>query len=127
MLNGALNLYAGWLGMLGGVLSGCVMGLGFHRPDWLGGYASFRRRLVRLGHISFFGIGMLNVLFGLTVAATQLRAAPLRVASIGLIAGAVLMPANCFLAAWRERLRHLFVLPVAAVSIGIIALLAAWT
>ena len=127
MLTGELNLYAGWLGMLGGVLSGCVMGLWFHRPDWLGGYASFPRRLVRLGHISFFGIGRLNILFGLTVAQTQLRATPLHMASIGLIAGAVLMPAICFLAAWRERLRHLFVLPVAAVSIGIIALLAAWT
>jgi hypothetical protein len=82
--------------------------------------------MLRLAHISFFGIGLLNVLFGLTVAETQLRTGPLHIASLGLLAGAVLMPAICFLTAWRERLRHLFVLPVAAVSIGIIALLIAW-
>jgi hypothetical protein len=127
MFSGQINLYAGWLGMLGGVLSGSLIGLRFHRPDWLGGYDAFPRRMVRLGHISFFGIGMLNVLFGLTVSQTQLRPGPLHVASIGFIVGAVLMPATCFLTAWRERLRHLFVLPVAAVSIAIIALLIAWT
>jgi hypothetical protein len=123
---GELNLYAGWLGMLGGVLSGCIIGLYFHRPDWLGGYTAFPRRMVRLGHISFFGIGLLNVLFGLTVAQTQLRPEPLHIASIGLIAGAIAMPATCFLSAWREPARHLFVVPVVAVLVGIVALLAAW-
>jgi len=53
----SVNLTAGWLGILAGVVSGCAIGLFFHRADWLGGYASFRRRMTRLGHISFFGLG----------------------------------------------------------------------
>ena len=42
-----LNLIAGWLGMLAGVLSGAILGLFFHREDWMGGYGSYRRRLAR--------------------------------------------------------------------------------
>ena len=49
---------AGWLGMLLGVLSGAIIGLFFHREDWMGGYGSYRRRLTRLGHISFFWAGV---------------------------------------------------------------------
>lgn len=48
-----LNLVGGWLGMLAGVLSGALVGLFFYRDDWMGGYDSWRRRLTRLGHISF--------------------------------------------------------------------------
>ena len=40
--------------MLAGVLSGMAMGLFFHQDGWLGGYGSFRRRLLRLGHIAFY-------------------------------------------------------------------------
>jgi len=46
-----MNILAGWLGVLGGVLSGAVIGLFFHRDDWAGGYGSFSRRMLRLGHI----------------------------------------------------------------------------
>lgn len=60
------NLYAGWIGMLAGCLAGAVTGLFFHDPDWLGGYASWPRRMVRLGHIAFFGIGFINVIFALS-------------------------------------------------------------
>ncbi len=61
------SLRAGWLGMLGGVLSGAVIGLFFLKPDWMGGYGSQPRRLVRLGHISFFGIGLINLFFALSL------------------------------------------------------------
>ena len=51
-----LNFYAAWIGILLGFVAGVVLGFFFHREDWLGGYHSWRRRMVRLGHISFFGI-----------------------------------------------------------------------
>jgi hypothetical protein len=108
----AVNLIGGWLGMLGGVLSGAVIGLFFHREDWMGGYGSYRRRLTRLGHISFFGLGFLNLAF----AATSVQMLPegrwLAAASWSLIAGAVTMPVCCFLSAWRKGWRHLFPVPV---------------
>ena len=116
-------LVMGWSGMLAGVVSGAALGLFFHREDWWGGYASFRRRLARLGHISFFGLGFLNLLFAFT---NQSFALPDRAASLAagaLIVGAVAMPTCCFLAAWRPTFRHLFAVPVAGVFTGIVATL----
>ena len=43
-------------------MTGAVLGLRFHRDDFLGGYGSFRRRIVRLGHIAMAALGMINVL-----------------------------------------------------------------
>ena len=116
-------LVTGWSGMLGGVVSGAVLGLFFHNENWMGGYASFRRRLARLGHISFFGLGFLNLLLAFT---NQIVGLPDRAASVAagaLILGAVAMPPCCFLAAWRPSFRHLFAVPVAGVFTGVVATL----
>ena len=121
-----LNLIGGWLGMLAGVLSGAVIGLFFHREDWMGGYESYRRRLTRLGHISFFGLGFLNLLFAATAGQLALGGQYLWTASCALMAGAVTMPACCFLSAWRKPLRHLFPVPVLAVTTGVVTLLVGW-
>lgn len=118
-----VNLMAGWLGMLGGVLSGAVVGLFFHREEWLGGYGSYQRRLMRLGHIAFFGLGFLNLIFAATSAQLLLQGRWLATASWGLIVGALTMPVCCFLSAWRKPWRHLFPLPVLAVTTGILAIL----
>ena len=120
------NLIGGWIGMLAGVLSGAISGLFFHQEGWLGGYAAYPRRMVRLGHISFFGLGFVNLLFAATVQQMSLRPAYMAVASDSLIVGAVAMPTCCFLAAWRKPLRHLFPIPVAAIATGIIAILIGW-
>jgi hypothetical protein len=116
---GDVNVHAGWLAMAFGVLSGAVIGLGFHRDEWLGGYASFRRRLLRLGHISFFGLGALNVLYGLSTAGANGRGSH-RTGSTALLVAAVAMPSVCFLAAWRRGFRHLFALPVGAAALGVV-------
>ena len=120
------NMLAGWIGMLGGVISGAVIGLFFHKEEWMGGYASFRRRLTRLGHISFFGLGFINLLFGLSVSAVQIREPHAQIASLGFILGAVTMPLCCFLAAWRQQFRRLFPIPVISVLVGIVSLLSGW-
>jgi len=107
----AANMWAAWIGIFLGLASGTLQGLFFHRDDWLGGYDTWPRRLTRLGHISFFGIAFLNLAYCNTVALLGAQAhVPL--ASGLLIAGAVLMPLVCYLAAWKKALRHLFPLPV---------------
>ena len=113
------NMVAGWTGMFVGLLAGASIGLFFHQESFAGGYASFRRRLMRLGHVAFFGLGILNVLYALTLdfMAVELRFPVL--ASSSLIAGAVLMPLVCFLTAWRRAFRHLFALPVIFVAISL--------
>jgi hypothetical protein len=104
------NLWAGWIGILLGMSSGVALGLFFHDERWLGGYASWPRRMLRLGHISFFGIAFLNLSFAATLYLTQ-RDGAHATASVLLIASAVLMPAACALAAWHKPLRHLFPIP----------------
>jgi hypothetical protein len=118
-----LNLLAGWVGMLAGVVSGAVLGLFFHDEKWMGGYTSYRRRLARLGHIAFFGLGFLNLIFAATAAQFSLAGHNLSIASWALILGAATMPLCCFLSAWRKPLRHLFPIPVLSVTAGILAIL----
>lgn len=115
-----LNMVVGWLGMLAGIGSGAVIGLLFAREDWMGGYAAFPRRMVRLAHISFFGLGFLNILFSLSASQLALGAPALRVASAGLIFGAITMPTVCLLTAWRRAFRHLFALPVLAIIAAVV-------
>jgi len=119
-----INLYAGWIGLFLGSLSGIITGLFFHDEKWMGGYASWPRRMIRLGHISLFGLGLINLVFGLTVRALAIApelAAWSRtgVSSVLLIVGAVTMPLVCYGSAWRKGLRHLFALPALAVTFGI--------
>ena len=112
--------------MLLGVITGAVGGLLFHNDDWVGGYSSFRRRMLRLGHVSFFGLGFINLLFGLTVQAVTLTPSWTSIASAGFLAGVITMPLCCFLTAWKKSLRHLFPVPVLSVLIGIISILLGW-
>lgn len=106
-----LNLWAAWIGIALGLASGTIQGLFFAREDWLGGYGSWPRRMLRLGHISFFGIAFLNLAYANTLHLLG-GERPALAPSVLLVAGAVLMPAVCYLAAWRKPLRHLFFLPV---------------
>jgi hypothetical protein len=115
-----VNLLAGWISILLGFGAGAVPGLSFWREDWLGGYGSWRRRMVRLAHIAFFGLGFINILFALTVARFgQLSTFdPLHWASWLLVAGNVAMPVACYLSAWRLSFRHLFFIPVTCEVLG---------
>ena len=122
-----ITLVVGWTSMLGGAVSGMVMGLRFHREEWLGGYGSFRRRLLRLGHIAFFGLGFVDLLFSFTIRALPVPAPFAGVAAAGFILGTATMPLVCFLTAWRAPFRHLFPVPVAGVLAGIVSLLAGWS
>lgn len=114
-----LNLHFAWCWMLAGLVTGTGLGLMFHCEQWMGGYASWRRRLVRLGHIAFLGTGLINLGFALTVIVLGMNAPSLRWASFLLVAGAAAMPLNCFLAAWHRPLRHLFFIPVMTLTGGL--------
>ena len=122
----AFMLRAVWAGMLAGVLSGAIIGLFFAREDFMGGYQSWRRRLTRLGHISFFGLALVNATFAFTNHAVRLDPGMAPLAGWSFVCGAVTMPLCCFLAAWKQPLRHLFPIPVISVSAGILLTLAAW-
>jgi hypothetical protein len=112
-----INFQVAWLWVLTGLVMGTVMGLFFHDESWLGGYGSWRRRMLRLGHISLFGTGFLNLAFILSVEYLRLDEPP-PVASAGFVVGALTMPTVCLLSAWRTSFRHLFVIPVASLIVA---------
>ena len=124
-MTASANLLAGWIGFLGGAVTGALMGIFFHRENWLGGYGSFPRRMIRLGHIACFGIGLINILFALSVPALTVSRAT-AVASQLLVIAMITMPLNCFLTAWRKPFRHLFFIPAGSTLGGIAGLLVAF-
>ncbi len=112
----AVGLWSwGWAQVLAGFASGAALGLWFHRDAFLGGYASWRRRLLRLGHIACIALGVLQMLVALSPAAAASGSAAQACFVLWRVGGA-LMPAICFLSAWRQSFRHLFALPVLALS-----------
>jgi len=107
-----LNLVFAWIWILLGFLTGLAMGLFFDREDWLGGYSSLKRRLFRLAHICFFGMGAINLMYYFTaryaVGATALQP----IAAWGFIIGGVGMPLACVIMARWTRAKMLFAVPV---------------
>ena len=106
------NLQMAWLWIVLGLVSGFLLGLHFHRDDWLGGYGSFKRRLYRLAHISFFGLAILNLLFYVTVRELPRTGPNFGLAGWGFILGALTMPMACVVMANYRQLRALFLIPV---------------
>jgi len=113
-----LNLLFAWLWILLGFVSGMVLGLFFHRENWLGGYGSFKRRMYRLAHISFFGLGAVNLLFELTLGRVLSPEPLATAASWAFILGGITMPACCLVMAHCPRARLLFALPVLSLITG---------
>lgn len=114
-----MNWYFGWGAILTAFLTGAILGLNFWRDDFMGGYASFRRRIARLGHIALAALGMINILYSFAARGSELSLET-QIASFGFIIGGVTMPAVCFLTAWRSGFRHLFFIPVTALVIAVI-------
>jgi uncharacterized membrane protein len=116
------NMVAAWIGFALGGVAGLTSGLFFHGEAWLGGYGSWRRRMVRLAHVAFFGIGLLNLSFALTARALGIGGG-VALSSALLIVGAVTMPLACYLAAFRMAFRPLFAIPALSVIAGIVLFL----
>ena len=117
-MNSNPNLILAWLWILLGFVSGMVLGLFFRGENWLGGYASFKRRMYRLGHISFFGLGAVNLLFCLTVQNFSLAGPLLQFASWAFVIGAVAMPVCCAVMASFPKAHLIFSVPVVSLIAG---------
>jgi hypothetical protein len=113
-----INLITAWVWIGLGFLSGLGLGFGFNREHWLGGYASWKRRLYRLGHISFFGLGMVNLMFYFTARAIPGGDSFAAIASIGFVAGAFTMPLCCLALAHFPKAKALFAVPVISLLIA---------
>ena len=115
---GVVNLYVGWCGILAGLVAGAIQGSFFHADGWLGGYTSWPRRMARLGHIAFVGLGLINLAYAGTLAILFIDH-PNPWPSWLLVIGAVTMPFICYLSAYRKPFRHLFPIPVLSLIAGV--------
>ncbi|HET9480948.1 MAG TPA: hypothetical protein VFP98_04260 [Candidatus Polarisedimenticolia bacterium] len=119
----------GWACMACGVGTGLLLGLWSFDgpaavPAWIGDYGDTSRRLVRLGHIAFIGIGVLNVLLGRELPRMRLEPPAKRLASYSMNFGNILLPLALFAAgAWRP-LKPLMAPPALAVFLALVV--AAW-
>ena len=115
-----LNLAFAWVWIFLGFASGALMGMRFKNENWLGGYASFPRRLIRLGHISFLGLGLINFLFFFTVHALGVKSAVVDVAAWAFLVGGVLIPVCCAIMAFWKSARPVvvFAAPVTSLLLG---------
>ena len=121
-MSAEINLLAAWIGMLLGALFGAVQGIFFHKEEWMGGYGSWKRRMTRLGHISFFGIAFINIAFVVTVYVAEIEN-QVAIPSVLFIIGAIGMPLICYLSAIIKNFRHLFFIPALSVIVGVVYLL----
>jgi hypothetical protein len=113
----SFHLHFAWVWILVGLVAGTLLGMFFHDEAWLGGYASWRRRMLRLGHVSFLGTGLLNFAFAISVDHVGLEAPP-SLSAVLFVLGAVTMPLVCFLSAWRKGFRNLFFVPVLSLIVA---------
>lgn len=107
------SVQLGWLGIFSGFLSGMVIGLIVWNDKNMGGYASIKRRYIRLGHIAMAALGMINVLAGLTVQ-IGLPLPPQTLVLLGV--GLITMPITCFIYAFNKYGFYLFPLPATSLT-----------
>lgn len=124
---GSLNIVFGWVWMNMGFITGLLMGLKAEQfglnlqkegPTWLDGYSSVPRRLIRLGHVAFIMLPVLNILYGQYIDAAALSMTWKTAGSYAMIFGGVGVPLLCFTAAFYRPAKILLGLPASAVLLG---------
>jgi|GEM_PF-977317 len=98
------NWYFGWCLLGLAFLTGAAIGLAFFQEDFWGGYSSFQRRVIRLGHVSLATMGLVNVLYGVSPWPTPYSASA-SMAGLLFVLGGITLPGVFFLAGWRPGFR----------------------
>ena len=123
MSSGEINILFGWAWMCVGFLFGMVLGLRAEGEQWLGGYASLTRRYLRLAHVAFIALSLINVVYGEALGTVDLPNHFKNVGSVLMIFGAAGVPLACISAAFFRKTRYVLPVPAMAVLIGVIILL----
>ena len=121
---GESNRVVGWASMVAGAGTGLLMGLWSFDgpvpvPDWIGDYEATARRLIRLGHIAFFGLGILNLLLARELPRLALTDRLARAAARSMNFGNIFLPVTLFAAAAYSPLKYLLPFPAVSVFIAL--------
>lgn len=122
------NRLVAWASIAAGAATGLVMGLWSFDgpmpvPEWIGDYETTARRLIRLGHIAFFGLGILNLLLARELPRLLLKESLVRTAARCMNFGNVFLPITLFAAGAYHPLKYLLPFPAVSVfvALGIVA------
>jgi hypothetical protein len=119
---GEANVIFGWIWICIGFIFGMTLGLWAEGEKWLGGYASVTRRYLRLGHVAFIALPIINILYGKELPLVDLGNTMKYFGSYLMIFGAVGVPITCLSAAFIRKARYFLPLPASAILIGTIIL-----
>jgi len=119
------NRRIGWLSTCLGAGSGLILGLWsfdgpFAVPGWLGDYDQTARRLARLGHIAFFGLGILNLLMSMELRRWPSGRLSQRTASWAMNFGNIFLPLTLFASAAYRPFKYTMSVPACAVFIALL-------
>lgn len=122
---GKKNISFGWLWILVGISVGAIMGLwSFNGPfnSPVGDYTALPRRLLRLSHIAFIALGVINILYGYEISKINLLLRYKQLGSRSAMYGAILMPLLLLAAVFVESFKYLTVIPVILLFIAILVM-----
>lgn len=118
MIIGQINVLFGWAWMCLGFIFGLTLGMWAEGEQWLGGYTSLARRYLRLGHVAFIALSIINILYGKELSTVAL---PIPIKNIGsylMIFGAIGVPLTCISAAFFRKTKYFLPLPALALLTG---------
>jgi hypothetical protein len=130
--NPSLNRAIGFTSLLIGVASGMVLGLWSFGgplpvPEAIGDYGDLPRRFLRLGHIAFFGLGLINLAIAGHWRRLDLGRPAARRALWLMNLGNLGLPPVLLAAAWQPTLLYLMPAPVICVFSALaLCVLGAW-
>jgi len=123
-LIGTANIFAGWLTMVLGILSGATIGLWafagpFPCPPGHKEYGDLPRRMVRLGHIALIALPLINIVYGQFIDGIPVSDALKFYASRGMIVCMIGVPLFLFLGSIWHVFKYVEVIPVSAGAFGL--------
>ena len=118
MISGQINIIFGWAWMCLGFIFGMTLGMWAEEEKWLGGYTSMARRYLRLAHVAFIALSVINILYGKELGSVALPAHIKNIGSVLMIFGAAGVPIACISAAFYRKAKYFLPLPASAVLIG---------
>jgi amino acid transporter len=119
------NRVVGWSSLAVGVGTGLMMGFWSFDgpvavPQWLGEYGDTSRRLARLGHIAFLGLGILNILLAAELGRFELPARARQTAAAAMNFGNIFLPLTLWGAAAYHPLKYTMPFPAVAVFVALL-------
>ncbi len=123
---GRKNITFGWAWILFGIVVGAVMGMwAFNGPfsSPVGDYNSLPRRMLRLSHIAFIMLAIINILYGYEIDKLKVKEKFKRIGANFMIYGAVLMPVVLIFSVFVESFKYLAVVPTFFIIISLLIII----